>query len=86
MIIRTRIRNYTLSMHGGNFGFTLGYGSATVDDIVIKSYNTSTSAFDITEAEEHFTVDSTTGYASDDLVYDNNGNLTYDVTVRRTTL
>jgi len=42
------------------------------------SYNMTTSAFDVTEAEEHFTVDSTTGYASDDLVYDSNGNLTYD--------
>jgi hypothetical protein len=51
----------------------------TYVDLTIKSYDTATSSFDVTELEEHFTVDSS-GYSSDTLTYDNNGNLLYDGT------
>ena len=65
---------------GGQIGFGVMGGQAyanSVDDVTIKSYNESTSSFDTTELEEHFDVDGS-GYASDTLAYDNNGNLTYD--------
>ncbi len=72
---------YSSTAFGGDGGavglWPAGVGS--VDDLTIKSYNSSTSSFDTTELQEHFTVDSS-GYASDTLAYDANGNLTYDGT------
>ncbi len=68
----------SFSGNGGRLGFWPA-GPGAIDDLTIKSYNSSTSSFDTTELEEHFTVDSS-GYASDTLTYDANGNLTYDGT------
>jgi hypothetical protein len=62
--------------NGGLLGLWQG-GTGYYDDLTIKSYDTATSSFDVTELEEHFTVDSS-GYSSDTLAYDHNGNLTYD--------
>ncbi len=62
---------------GGMLGFVVQGGIAYVDELTIKSWNISTSAFDITEHYDNFTVDGS-GYASETPTYDLAGNLTYD--------
>ncbi len=76
-----------LNMTGGRMGFNCGpqenlgdsvnVHSPVIDDLTIKSWNSSTSAFDKTEAVEDFAVDSS-GYASNTLSSDANGNQTFD--------
>ncbi len=58
-------------------GLLVQSGIAYVDELTIKSWDTATSAFDITEHYDNFTVDGS-GYASETPRTDNNGNLTYD--------
>ncbi|MGA2230288.1 MAG: hypothetical protein ABSH22_05260, partial [Tepidisphaeraceae bacterium] len=64
---------------GGRIGFLPAFGGyySQVGDLTLKSWDTSTSAFDITEATENFTLDGSY-YADDTLTSDNNGNQTYD--------
>jgi hypothetical protein len=64
---------------GGRLGFVPPNGEydCLVGDLTLKSWDTSTSAFDITEATENFTLDGSS-YADDTLTSDNNGNQTYD--------
>jgi RHS repeat-associated protein len=58
------------------FGFGAnGYGY--IDNLTIKSWNTSTSAFDITEHVDEFTTNGS-NYAEEAIDYDRNGNLIYD--------
>src|SRR5438552_4316179 len=54
-------------------------GNTRVGSLSINSYNTSSSAFDITEAVETFALDAN-GYTNDNttLASDANGNQTYD--------
>ncbi len=76
-----------LNMTGGRIGFNCGpqenlgdsvtFNSPVIDDLTIKSWNTGTSAFDKTEVVEPFTVDSS-GYATNTLSSDANGNQTFD--------
>ncbi len=65
------------SSPGGMLGFLIQNGFAYVDELTIKSWDTATSAFDITEHYDNFTVDGS-GYASETPTYDLAGNLTYD--------
>jgi RHS repeat-associated protein len=61
---------------GGLLGFCAnGYGY--IDNLTIKSWNTATSAFDITEHVDEFTTNGS-NYAEETIDYDRNGNLTYD--------
>jgi|GEM_PF-3465882 len=66
---------------GGRIGLgaCIGHNDAWVGDFTLKSWDTSTSAFDITEATEDFSEDGS-GYANTNtsLASDNNGNQTYD--------
>ncbi len=61
---------------GGQFGFA-DYDGGEPTNVTIKSYNTSASSFNVTEAVENFAV--TSDYMGlSTLSYDANGNLTYD--------
>lgn len=67
--------SYSVTGSGGMIGFcnpTGGY-DALINSLTIQSYDTSTSAYDITEAYEPFTTD-TSGYADDTPSNDSNGN------------
>ena len=66
--------SYTIS--GGQLGF-VSNGYLHIDDLTIKSWNTSSSAFDITEHVDDFTINGS-GYVEETIDYDRNGNLTYD--------
>jgi hypothetical protein len=68
------------SRKGGMIGFDAGFNynaPTSIDELTVKRWNASTSAFDIVEHVDHFTVD-TNGYANETLTYDAAGNLTYD--------
>jgi YD repeat-containing protein len=66
---------------GGKLGFMSPHGGYDMlfGNLTLKSWDTATSAFDITEAIDGFEVDGS-GYANDTLTNDNNGNQTYDGT------
>jgi hypothetical protein len=69
---------------GGMIGFKAheAYPSADIEisQITVNSYDTATSAFDITEHFDNFSVNSSTGVATNTLASDSNGNQTYDGT------
>src|SRR5437870_3723622 len=67
------------SITGGMVGVMLYNGDATVDDYKLWSYNSGNSSYDILEHVDDFAIDGS-GYATDTLTYDANGNLTYDGT------
>ncbi len=62
---------------GGLIGINCSQGSGYVNNFTLKSWDTATSAFDITEHYDNFTVDGS-GYASETPTCDLAGNLTYD--------
>src|SRR5215207_5485725 len=62
---------------GGMVGFACGNGIGSVDEFKVRSWNTTTSAFDVVEHADAFTVDGS-GYGSDTLTHDLAGNLTFD--------
>jgi RHS repeat-associated protein len=68
---------------GGLLGFKCheSYGSAdiAISQVTVNSYDSSTSAFDITEHFDNFSVNSSTGVATNTLASDSNGNQTFDV-------
>ncbi len=61
----------------GMQGYLVQSGIGYIDELTIKSWDAATSAFDITEHYDNFTVDGS-GYASETPTYDLAGNLTYD--------
>ena len=52
-------------MIGGMLGLALSNGIASVDDLTVKSYNTSSSQFDITEHVDTFDIDGNGRSAND---------------------
>ena len=56
-----------------------GWFGTVLTHFTLKSWDVATSAFDITEADDSFGVDSN-GYVDDTLANDSNGNLLYDGT------
>ncbi len=62
---------------GGLIGINCSQGSGYVNNFTLKSWDTATSAFDISEHWDNFALDGS-GYADETPTYDPNGNLTYD--------
>jgi len=72
----------TTAYSGGSGGLiglqpTVGGYAGLVTRFTLNTWDSATSAYDITAADESFGVDSS-GYADDTLTNDQNGNLTYD--------
>jgi hypothetical protein len=67
---------------GGLTGFkahdTYGSADIAISQVTVNSYDTGTSAFDIIEHFDNFSVNSSTGVATNTLASDNNGNQTFD--------
>ncbi|CAN5370455.1 hypothetical protein BH09PLA1_BH09PLA1_12260 [soil metagenome] len=64
-------------MTGGMIGFSCSNGIGSVDDVKVRSWNTSNSSFDIVEHGDTFSIDGS-GNVSDTPTHDLAGNMTYD--------
>jgi hypothetical protein len=64
-------------MIGGMIGFASRVGVGSVDDVTVRSWNTSTSSFDVAEHVDTFDVDGS-NRSSVDPAHDAAGNMTFD--------